>query len=290
VIESVCKLRALELYGLSSEEWGVNVQPYSGSPANFAAFTALLKPHSRIMGLDLPSGGHLTHGYVTPRGRKVSAASVYFESMPYVVTPEGRIDYEDLEYRAKLFRPELLIAGGSACPREWDYGRMRGIADKVGALLLTDMAHVSGLVAGGAAESPFEHSHVVTTTTHKTLRGPRAGMIFARKEYMDKIDEAVFPMCQGGPHNNQIAAVAIATIENASRRLRHALRLALIFFTTLHPSHSIYFISPLSHLSQILQWTLSLSSCALPTISHNLSSDSDQSFLFTAIFLFTLQY
>lgn len=212
-IETLCMNRALSLYGLDPEEWGVNVQPYSGSPANFEAYTALLNPHDRIMGLDLPSGGHLTHGFQTAK-KKVSATSVYFESMPYIVSPDtGLIDYDDMEYRAKMFLPKLLIAGGSAYPREWDYKRMREIADKVGAKLMVDMAHISGLVAGGVVDSPFECADLVTTTTHKSLRGPRSGMIFARSEYMERIDSAVFPMLQGGPHNHQIGALAVALKE-----------------------------------------------------------------------------
>ena len=208
--------RALQLYGLNenaNDEWGVNVQPYSGSPANFAVYTALLQPHDRIMGLDLPSGGHLTHGFQTAK-KKVSATSVYFESMPYVVSQEtGYIDYDELERRAKMFLPKLIIAGGSAYPREWDYARFRQIADSVGALLMVDMAHISGLVAGGVADNPFEYADVVTSTTHKTLRGPRSGMIFAKKELMDKIDAAVFPSLQGGPHNHQIGGLAVALKE-----------------------------------------------------------------------------
>ncbi|KAG7365052.1 glycine hydroxymethyltransferase [Nitzschia inconspicua] len=212
-IETLCINRALSLYGLSSDEWGVNVQPYSGSPANFAVYTALLQPHDRIMGLDLPSGGHLTHGFQTAK-KKVSATSVYFESLPYIVNPEtGLIDYDDMEYRANMFLPKLLIAGGSAYPREWDYRRMRDIADSVGAMLMVDMAHISGLVAGGVADSPFKYADIVTTTTHKSLRGPRSGMIFGKRKYMEAVDSAVFPMLQGGPHNHQIGALAVALKE-----------------------------------------------------------------------------
>lgn len=146
-IENICRQRALELYRLNPNEWGVNVQPYSGSTANFAAFTGLLQPHDRIMGLDLPSGGHLTHGFQTAK-KKVSSSSIYFESMPYqICSTTGLIDYDQLALNATLFHPKLIICGGSAYPREWDYARLRAIADENGAMLLTDMAHISGLVA-----------------------------------------------------------------------------------------------------------------------------------------------
>jgi glycine hydroxymethyltransferase len=216
-IEVLCQKRALEAYGLDPEKWGVNVQPYSGSPANFAVYTGLLKPHDRIMGLDLPSGGHLTHGFYTYSKKEgtrkaVSATSVYFESLPYRVHPEtGLIDYEQLERDAALFKPAMIIAGGSAYPRDYDYERFREIADANGALLMMDMAHTSGLIATGKLKSPFEFCDVVTTTTHKSLRGPRAGMIFFRKDdrgFEGKINQAVFPALQGGPHEHQIAGVA----------------------------------------------------------------------------------
>ncbi len=215
-LETLCQERALKLFSLNSSEWQVNVQPYSGSPANFAVYTALLKPHDRMMGLDLPSGGHLTHGFQTPK-RKVSASSLFFESLPYRVNPvTGLIDYDEMEYLAKLFRPKLLIAGGSAYPRDWDYARMRKIADAVGAYLMADIAHIAGLVACGEQNNPFPFCDVVTTTTHKSLRGPRSAMIFSRSSLATMINQAVFPGLQGGPHNHQIAAVCIALQEAIS--------------------------------------------------------------------------
>lgn len=218
-IETLCQKRALEVFGLSPVEWGVNVQPYSGSIANLAAYNAILEPHNRIMGLGLPSGGHLTHGFYTKK-KKVSATSVFYESLAYEVGEDGYIDYDALERDAKKFLPNLIICGYSAYPRDLDYSRFRAIADAVGACLLCDMSHFSGFVAAGLLESPFSYCDLVTTTTHKTLRGPRSAMIFGRQKYMDAINASVFPGIQGGPHNHQIAGVATALLEASTPEFR----------------------------------------------------------------------
>ncbi|KAL7750514.1 glycine hydroxymethyltransferase shm1 [Sorochytrium milnesiophthora] len=222
-IENLCRDRALAAFKLNPEEWGVNVQPYSGSTANFSALTALLAPHDRIMGLDLPSGGHLTHGYQTAK-KKISSSAIYFESMPYQVDHStGYINYDRLEENAALFRPKLIICGASAYARDWDYARLRKIADQHEAFVMADIAHISGLVATGEQNNPFDLCDVVTTTTHKTLRGPRAGLIFFRKtkngqktDLENRVNQAVFPSNQGGPHNNTIAAIAVALKQVAS--------------------------------------------------------------------------
>ncbi|KAM8717690.1 hypothetical protein ACLKA7_004397 [Drosophila subpalustris] len=223
-VERLAQSRGLKLYNLDESKWGINVQPYSGSPANLAVYTGLLNPHERIMGLDLPDGGHLTHGFFTAT-KKISATSIFWSSMPYKVNPlTGLIDYDKLMEAAKSFRPNIIIAGISCYSRLLDYKKFREICDDVGAYLMSDMAHVAGLVAAEQIPSPFEFSDIVTTTTHKTLRGPRAGVIFFRRgerstkpngdkvmyDLEDRINNAVFPALQGGPHMNAIAGIATA--------------------------------------------------------------------------------
>lgn len=219
-LERLCEERALGAFGLSGEEWAVNVQPYSGSVANMAVYLGILKPGDVIMGLDLPSGGHLSHGYATAK-RKVSAAATYYQSIPYKVDPvTGLLDYDAIAEQVALVQPRLLICGASAYSRDWDYARLRAAADSVGAYLMADIAHTSGLVASGLLSSPFPFCDVVTTTTHKTLRGPRSALIFCRVVLSRAIHEAVFPGLQGGPHMNQIAAVAVQLAEVATPAFR----------------------------------------------------------------------
>jgi glycine hydroxymethyltransferase len=202
VAEALAIDRAKKLFGCNF----ANVQPHSGAQANQAAFFALLQPGDTFMGLNLAAGGHLTHG------SPVNQSGKWFKVVPYSVRPDNqRIDMDEVEKLAREHRPKLILAGGSAYPRFWDFERFRAIADSVGAFFMVDMAHFAGLVAGGAHPSPLPHAHVVTTTTHKTLRGPRGGMILAMDEEIGKkINSAVFPGLQGGPLMHVIAAKAVS--------------------------------------------------------------------------------
>ncbi len=200
VVENLARDRAKQIFGAEH----ANVQPHSGSSANMEAYAAVLQPGDTILGLNLAHGGHLTHGH------HLNFSGKTYKIVPYGVTKETEtIDYDDLEKVAGRERPKLIIGGGSAYPRIIDFARMRQIADKVGALFLVDMAHFAGLVAGGVHPSPVPHAQIVTTTTHKTLRGPRAGMILSKQEYAAAIDKVVFPGMQGGPLVHIIAAKAV---------------------------------------------------------------------------------
>ena len=211
-IEGITIQRAKDLFGADH----VNVQPYSGSPANIAVYLAFLKPGDTILGMALPHGGHLTHG------AKVSISGKYFDAHHYQLDPKtGLINYETIREKALSLRPKLIIAGHSAYPRKHDFVRFRQIADEVNALLMVDMAHFAGLVASGLHPSPIPYADVVTTTTHKSLRGPRGAMILCKEKHAQAIDKAVFPGTQGGPHNNSIAAIAVALKEAASESFKN---------------------------------------------------------------------
>ena len=217
-IENLCQTRALKLFKLSPQKWHVNVQALSGSPANLAVYLALVPPGGTIMGMSLTEGGHLTHGH------RVSATGKFWKAVQYgVSTKTEKIDYEAVERLAKKEKPSIIVAGFTAYPRIVDFKKFRKIADACGAYLMVDLSHTAGLVAGGALPSPFLYADVVTTTTHKTLRGPRSALIFSRidgRELHKKIDKAVFPGLQGGPHLNQIAAVAVALAEASQPAFR----------------------------------------------------------------------
>jgi glycine hydroxymethyltransferase len=201
VVENLARDRAKEIFGAEH----ANVQPHSGSQANAAVFMTLLNPGDTILGLDLAHGGHLTHGH------KLNFSGKLYRIVGYKVRQDTEtVDYDELEALAVAEKPKLIIGGGSAYPRIFDFARMREIADKVGAYFLVDMAHFAGLVAGGAHPSPIPHAHVVTTTTHKTLRGPRGGMILCKQEFAAGIDRSVFPGQQGGPLVHVIAGKAVA--------------------------------------------------------------------------------
>lgn len=213
-IEEECIKRAKELFGAEH----VNVQPYSGSAANLAVHFAFLKPGDRTMGMDLSAGGHLTHGF------KVSISGKYFDSVSYGVNKEGYIDYDDVRRMALEYKPKLIWSGFSAYSRIVDWNEFRKIADEVGAILVADISHVAGLIAAGLYPSPVGIADVVTTTTHKTLRGPRGAIIMCKQEYGELIDKAVFPGLQGGPHNHITAGIAVALKEAQSDEFKQYAR------------------------------------------------------------------
>ena len=210
-VETLCIERALKLFKLSSSKWHVNAQALSGSPANLAIYSAFIPIGGKIMGLKLSAGGHLTHG------QPVSMTGKIWKSVLYEVDPKTeRIDYDALKKLAKKEKPDLIVAGFTAYPRKVDFKKFREIADSCGALLHVDMSHFAGLVAGGVYPSPFKYADTVMTTTHKTLRGPRHALIFVRKDKREldkKINKAIIPGLQGGPHENTIAAVAVSLKE-----------------------------------------------------------------------------
>jgi glycine hydroxymethyltransferase len=215
VVEELARERAKKLFGAEH----VNVQPHSGSQANMGAYYAVLQPGDTILGLNLAHGGHLTHGH------HLNFSGKTYKVIPYGVTRETEtIDYDELEKIAERERPKLIIGGGSAYPRIIDFARMRQIADKIGALYLVDMAHFAGLVAGGAHPSPVPHAHIVTSTTHKTLRGPRSGMILSKQEFAAPIDKVVFPGIQGGPLVHIMAAKAVCFLEASQPSFREYAR------------------------------------------------------------------
>jgi len=211
-IELLAQERAREVFHLG-KDWHVNVQPYSGSPANMAVYYALLRPGEKIMGMSLPFGGHLTHGW------KVNFSARFYKSVQYTVGRDGYIDYGEVRRLARKEKPKIIVTGATAYPRIFDFKRFAAISREVGAYFMTDIAHIAGLVAAGAHPSPFPYADAVTTTTHKTLRGPRGAIIFANKkskiaeknkiDIAKEIDKAVFPGLQGGPHDNQTAAIAV---------------------------------------------------------------------------------
>lgn len=199
IVEEVARKRACELFGAEH----ANVQPHSGANANFAVYTAFCKPGDTVMGMNLAHGGHLTHG------SPVNVSGMYFNIVPYGVNDDGFIDYDEMERLAHEHKPKMIIAGASAYPRVIDFERFAKVAKEVGAVFMVDMAHIAGLVAAGLHPSPVPYADVVTTTTHKTLRGPRGGLILCKEEYAKQIDKAIFPGTQGGPLLHIIAAKAV---------------------------------------------------------------------------------
>jgi glycine hydroxymethyltransferase len=228
-VESLAAERARALFGVDH----ANVQPYSGSPANLAVYLAFLQPGDTVVGMALPMGGHLTHGW------PVSVTGKWFRSVQYNVRADtGRVDFDEIRDIARRERPKIIFCGGTAVPRVIDFARYAEIAREVGAILVADIAHIAGLIAGGAHPSPVGHAEVISTTTHKTLRGPRGALLMSTAERATALDKAVFPGLQGGPHNHTTAAIAVALGEASTEEFRryahqivanaHALAAALL--------------------------------------------------------------
>ena len=218
LVENLAIERAKQLFGAEH----INVQPHSGSQANTAVYVAMLQPGDTVLGMSLAAGGHLTHG------SPVNLSGKYYRFIPYGLKDDGFLDYDSVEALAREYRPKMIVAGASAYPRIIDFPRLREIADSVGAYLMVDMAHIAGLVAAGEHPSPVPFADVVTTTTHKTLRGPRGGMILCREEYAKAIDKAIFPGIQGGPLMHIIAAKAVClgeALRPEFRTYQHQVRL-----------------------------------------------------------------
>jgi len=210
-IEELARTRARDLFGVDH----ANVQPYSGSPANLAVYMALAQPGDTIMGMSLPMGGHLTHGW------SVSATGAWFRAVQYTVRQDnGRVDFDEVRDLAVKAKPKLIFCGGTAIPRTIDFPKFAEIAREVGAVLVADIAHIAGLIAGGAHPSPVGHAEVISTTTHKTLRGPRGAMLMSDEAHATAIDKAVFPGLQGGPHNHTTAGIAVALREASTPEFR----------------------------------------------------------------------
>jgi glycine hydroxymethyltransferase len=204
-IEILAQKRALKMFGLSEDKWSVNVQPYSGSPANIAVYFALANFGDTLMGMNLAQGGHLTHGH------KVNFSGKAYNFVQYDLDEKTqKIDYEKVRELAKKHKPKIIVSGATAYPRIIDFKKFQAIAKEVGAIHMADISHIAGLIVGGVHPSPFPHVDVVTTTTHKTLRGPRGAMIISKNEYAPAINKAIFPGLQGGPHEHIIAAKAVA--------------------------------------------------------------------------------
>ena len=261
-IENLAKERALKLFIrqlADRKKWSVNVQPYSGSPANLAVYLALVPIGQKIMGMSLSMGGHLTHGH------KVSATGKLWNWVHFGVSKKTELlDYDEIRKIARREKPKMIVAGFTAYSRVIDFKKLRKICDEIKAILMIDMSHFAGLVAGGAYPSPFKYADIVTTTTHKTLRGPRAAMIFSKKEFSAAVDKAVFPGLQGGPHINQIAAVAVCLKEamspNFKKYARQVIKNAKVLAKELHQyGWGIISGGTGSHLFLVDTWTRDLS-------------------------------